>query len=1130
MENTKEPLAGCFQALSRLCLNNWHYIDHRVLSFHQQVNFFTGHSGSGKSTVIDALQILLYANTDGRGFFNKAAADDSDRSLMEYLRGMVNIGEDNEYSYLRNRNFSSTIVMELKRSDNEECQCIGVAFDVEPATNEAAKLFFWHKGPLLEGNYRTKEDGSGTASRALTIDEIKERLKQMGKEDYYFGPSNERFRRQLYDIYLGGLNMDRFPVLFKRAIPFRMNSKLEDFVKEYICMEEDIRIEDMQESVMQYGRMRRRIGEVRQEIEALTSIRECFEKMGKLEEEYEKSCYFAQAMELYAVKAKEEEIQLKAVHMKEELGEKHRRKEELEEEIGRLRKKSRELTGRIASSGYEELTQSLKNVEDMVRRLKESRTKWENTARELKGWKELSVTPNDVIWDVERFEKGTIQEEELHRLKGALKELRREEEERKKETQLKLSGLKKQKKEEEEELKELRQGRKVYPRELTEAREYIKEGLKDKNGRYVPVEVLADLLEIGEERWRNAVEGYLGSNKFLLVVPPAYAKRALELYEELDKKRYSRVSVLDTENVAKTTCEAKENSLAQEVASQVPYVQNYINFLLGNVIKCETTDQLRQCRIGITSSCMVYHNFRLQHIHPDLYIRQACIGEISFRKRIRRMEERLAEMEEAMAPLKEAERKHEAILAMEALAYPADEYMSWARDISECARKELESRELHSRLKELEQKNISLWEEELRQTDAECASREQLKEECVSSIGMEEERLKKLNQEYLGLAEELTGLEAKRVRDDKLEEQVKAFLSGIKNPGYERLKIRFLGEQKSWKEETEQAFIRLKERRLEYLRRYPNRSFSVETRDNQEYDELLSRLAFSDLDELYKRAGQQANEAVQMFKQDFIYKIRSAIKDALERTEELNRIISGLDFGKDRYQFVIGKNKGPDGKYYDMFMDENLEINPSLLNHNLENQMDLFSMSHEEAYGEEMNELIRIFIPPENASGEELEEAKRNMERYADYRTYLSFDMQQIIQGEETIKIRLSKMIKKNSGGEGQNPLYVALLASFAQAYRIDPSSKQVRNPTIRLVVLDEAFSKMDAEKVASCIRLIRGLGFQAIISATNDKIQNYLENVDRTFVFANPNKKHISIQEFEKREFAGLSQMISQE
>ena len=116
-------------------------------------------------------------------------------------------------------------------------------------------------------------------------------------------------------------------------------------------------------------------------------------------------------------------------------------------------------------------------------------------------------------------------------------------------------------------------------------------------------------------------------------------------------------------------------------------------------------------------------------------------------------------------------------------------------------------------------------------------------------------------------------------------------------------------------------------------------------------------------------------------------------------------------------------------------------------------------------------------------------------------------------------------MIKKNSGGEGQNPLYVALLASFAQAYRIDLKPGIRRNPTIRLVVLDEAFSKMDAEKVASCIKLIRGLGFQAIISATNDKIQNYLETVDKIFVFANPNKKAISIEEFEKKEFGELKE-----
>ena len=206
-----------------------------------------------------------------------------------------------------------------------------------------------------------------------------------------------------------------------------------------------------------------------------------------------------------------------------------------------------------------------------------------------------------------------------------------------------------------------------------------------------------------------------------------------------------------------------------------------------------------------------------------------------------------------------------------------------------------------------------------------------------------------------------------------------------------------------------------------------------------------------------------------------------------------------------------------------MFIDVSLQMNASELTNVMENQLNMFTMEHEDQYGEMMNELINIFIPPENATREELEEAKKNMDKYADYRTYLSFDMQQIVQGEKDMTIGLSKMIKKNSGGEGQNPLYVALLASFAQVYHINLSPKIQRNPTIRLVVLDEAFSKMDAEKVASCISLIRGLGFQAIISATNDKIQNYLENVDKTFVYANPNKRHISIQEFEKTEFEEL-------
>lgn len=99
--------------------------------------------------MIDAMQLVLYANTDGRGFFNKAAADDSDRSLIEYLRGMVNIGENNEFSYLRNQNFSSTIVLEMQLTDTENFQCIGIVFDVNTASNEVSKTFLLAQGIFM---------------------------------------------------------------------------------------------------------------------------------------------------------------------------------------------------------------------------------------------------------------------------------------------------------------------------------------------------------------------------------------------------------------------------------------------------------------------------------------------------------------------------------------------------------------------------------------------------------------------------------------------------------------------------------------------------------------------------------------------------------------------------------------------------------------------------------------------------------------------------------------------------------------------------------------------------------------------------------------------------------------------
>lgn len=1114
-----------YEALSRLCLNNWHYIDRKILTFHREMNFFTGHSGSGKSTVIDALQILLYANTDGRGFFNKAATDESDRTLMEYLRGMVSVDDNNTGTYLRNGDFSSTIVMELERTDTGECQCIGAAFDVSCGVNNYSKLFFWHKGRLPEHGYRTLK-------RAMTIDEIRSEIRgSMQPDEYYFETTNERFRTKMYDSYLGGLNQERFPRLFKRAIPFRMNMKLSEFVREYICMEQEIHIEDMQESVAQYGRMCRRIRDIQAEVEELEQIRAAYDQYQKRQYEQKRFGYFQSALEVLELKEMESTVRLQIKNHREDAERQIQNQKEIEKAITIREKEKEKLIGKITASGYDEMLASLEKLYELESSYGEGVRNWQDTVRRLKAWEEQEITPNPVLWQIESFEKGTISREELNRLKEEFQEIQKDIQRQKSEADSEIRRRKREKKEAEETLRELRQGSAAYPRELEEARSILKRELARRAGHSVEVEILADLLEIRSERWRNAVEGYMASNKLLLVVPSRYAKDALLIYQSMDKKKYFKVAVLDTEKVLEKKWEVRPGALSEEIETKNEEARAYVDFLMGRVIKCETMEELRNQAAGITSSCELYSGFRFQHIDPRHYTKHAYIGEMSRRQRIRLLEERIHTLEEEMRPFLEICLSADQVLGLETLPLDVSVYCGWMEQKRKLAKTRREMAELTRNIEELKKKDVDEWRREKERIQKKLDEFRTQRDEIQKSIFRIQTKISGEIADEQNYARQLAEKEKELPEDHTLESEFREYLEQKKEKAeskilnYTNLRKAVQGRHTEAENRLQEALSVLRRERVSYLTRRPNRAFDSERLDNVQFDELLEKLRYKDLDELSQRAARQARGAVEIFKNDFVYKIRSAIKDAIEQKNELNRIIGQNDFGKDRYRFVVERNRGEDGKFYPVFMDDDLDISPAALSNHMKDQLDLFTMNHEEQYGELIAELLEIFLPPENASAQELEEAKQNMKKYADYRTYLSFDMEQIVRGEngEILYLKLDKMLRKNSGGEGQNPLYVALLASFVQAYRINLSPKLQAGPAIHLVILDEAFSKMDAEKVASCIALMRQFGFQAIISSTNDKIQSYLDSVDKTFLFANPNKRHISIQEFEKLEFDEL-------
>lgn len=62
----------------------------------------------------------------------------------------------------------------------------------------------------------------------------------------------------------------------------------------------------------------------------------------------------------------------------------------------------------------------------------------------------------------------------------------------------------------------------------------------------------------------------------------------------------------------------KDNALAEEVEAKEPYVRAFVDFLLGNVIKCASVDELRQCKIGVTADCLLYQSYQLRRLNPTI--------------------------------------------------------------------------------------------------------------------------------------------------------------------------------------------------------------------------------------------------------------------------------------------------------------------------------------------------------------------------------------------------------------------------------------------------------------------------------------------------------------------------------
>lgn len=287
--------------------------------------------------------------------------------------------------------------------------------------------------------------------------------------------------------------------------------------------------------------------------------------------------------------------------------------------------------------------------------------------------------------------------------------------------------------------------------------------------------------------------------------------------------------------------------------------------------------------------------------------------------------------------------------------------------------------------------------------------------------------------------------------------------------------------------------------RNKFNRDYPAYGFTGVERENDVYDKVLEELK-RDFEPKYKEEFEkQYQQVYYSLRENVIATIHGEIKAAYRHKREINRMLSRIRFSDSTYQIDILPAENENGQFYEMLTASELD-SKVLDNGGFEGQLSLGEDEFYQKYERQIQRLTEKFMPPREDEGEKRSLHKQEMEKYADYRNYLTFGMYERVEDEQgnIKKNAVDEMAGRDSGGEGQNPKYVALLAGFAMLYM----QQSNRDSKIRLVLLDEAFSKMDKERSEVCLRYARELELQLIVCVPDERLQSLIRNVDSVYGF----------------------------
>ena len=606
---------------------------------------------------------------------------------------------------------------------------------------------------------------------------------------------------------------------------------------------------------------------------------------------------------------------------------------------------------------------------------------------------------------------------------------------------------------------------------------------------------LRQLCEVNDEHWRPALEVAFGQ-KFAVVVDDADYNDANRIFHELKENVFPESLVIPS-RARKLPGPRKPGSLAEKLDASHELARRIIDHLLGDLLCVNSRDELAAKEKAILpDGYMVRGAFNVRLRHYDY---RPCIGEGGLERKRGFLQDKFDEFK------RDNETMQPALDRVDALLTQFDQHRLSAEslhdDLAEAARLPEREQKLKRNMAELNRVRAAGFEEkeqELGALDIRLAELQKQIEDLIVRAKLDQ--LEQARERQTELAK--TTSSAKQVFDRKVTEHGAKIVVARRDELATGLIEEFPSNEVCARECTRRyndqnlkvatRWAELKSFRREMADRYETMrddpSYEIEAQDNVNYAQLLERLRVNDLQAVQAKAARERINWQNLFRTTVAVKLNTALGRADDLIALMNSQLRRR-IGNSEYQ--ISKVENPDREYQ--------QYRQLLATCAVAGENDLFA-SLEGVVREDVETLFESIVERPDS---------RAALQFLDYRNYHDYDLKvRDLTDPTAAPVSIDRQATKMSGGENQSPYFIAILACYLRAYKRHLTGR-VAGPSLCLIPIDEAFSKMSGDGIRHSIDALKELDLQGFLSMSSGNIPYAIDGCDQVLTVSKKKTHH---------------------